>query len=72
MKGIPKFFLRAKHWQIFLLFLGLGIVGNIVIFVFMSGSEPSQQFKQLEILNGIVTLPFLICFLSWFGRWARS
>lgn len=66
MKGIPKFFLRAKHWQIFLLFLALGIAGNIVIYIFVSGSESSQQFKQLEILNGIVTLPFLVCLLSWF------
>jgi|SRR5579863_499719 len=66
INAISRFFLRARHWQIFLLLLALGIVGNVIIVTFMLRPQASLQFQQLEIINGIVTIPFLLCFLWWF------
>jgi hypothetical protein len=68
MDAIARFFLRAKHWQIFLLLVGVGFIGDVAL-VASSMSATAQSPKDLGKLGlpfGIVTVLFMICFLGWF------
>ncbi len=68
MDAIARFFLRAKHWQIFLLLVGVSFVGDVV-FVASSISTIAQSpkdFGKIGLPFGFLTALFMCCFLGWF------
>ena len=68
MDMIANVFLRAKHWQIFLLLVGVGFVGDIVaIASSMSVTAQSPEgFGKIGLPLGFVMALFMFCFLGWF------
>ena len=68
MDTVAKFFLRAKHWQIFLLVFGIFFVGMIAISIasvaFLPAS-PEEIFDRVAILDGILTVLFMVFFIGW-------
>ena len=67
MNVIASFFLRAKHWQIFLLLFGLMFVGQIAMFSAIATAVQSpEQFPQIGTFLGSVFVLFMVCFLGWF------
>jgi hypothetical protein len=66
MNVIARFFLRAKHWQIFLLLFGITILGDVAV-ISDSISETAQSpFGKAGLLFGVVMVLFMFCFLAWF------
>jgi len=68
MDMIANLFLRAKHWQMFLLFAGVAFIGDVVALA-SSMSAPAQSpedFGKLGLSFGIVMVLFMFCFLGWF------
>src|SRR6266705_2028722 len=68
MDMIANLFLRAKHWHIFLLLVGVGFIGDVAL-VAGSMSAPAQSpedFGKLGLSFGIVMVLFMFCFLGWF------
>jgi hypothetical protein len=72
MKAIEAFFLRAKHWQIFALFMGLFIVGDIVDLTTIAQSDwPAWRMGTASIVVYCAVMGlFAACFLAWF--WAMG
>jgi hypothetical protein len=67
MNVIARFFLRAKHWQIFLLLFGITILGDVAV-ISDSISETAQSpeaFGKVGLLFGVVMVLFMFCFLAW-------
>ncbi len=69
MSWITNFFLRAKHWQIFLLFFGMMLLAQIAMFNSMQ-SAPAQEFGKGLLPFWVITLLFAFCFNAWF--WATG
>lgn len=66
MDSISQLFLRAKHWQLFLLFFGIFFVGNLAAFISMSSmSALPQAFNRMAAITAGITVPFMFCFLGW-------
>jgi hypothetical protein len=65
MNAITSFFLRAKHWQIFLLFFGMMLLAQIAMFNSMLSAKPHDPGKDLLPFFS-VTLLFMLCFNGWF------
>lgn len=63
-------FLRAKHWQLFVLFVGVGFVGDIILLIYFPAADSGGSFGKFELLNGILTAIFLVFLLGWF--WAMG
>jgi hypothetical protein len=65
MNAIASLFLRAKHWQIFLLF-GIFYVGGgaIMIFTVMATQSP-DDFVKIALPLGFVMVLNVLCFLGW-------
>ena len=67
MNAITVFFLRAKSWQVFALVIGLGIVGEIVATIsLMQSMENPNQFLEVPVGFGIVTVLTMYCLLGWY------
>jgi hypothetical protein len=68
MDAIARFFLRAKHWQIFLLLVGVGFIGDaaLVASSMSATAQSPKDFGKLGLPFGIVTVLFMFCFLGWF------
>jgi uncharacterized RDD family membrane protein YckC len=67
MNVIASFFLRAKHWQIFLLLVGVGFVGNVALMISLSQTVRSpQDFANIGVPFGAVTVLLTFCLLAWF------
>src|SRR5258708_34562 len=68
MDMIANVFLRAKHWQIVFLLVGVGFVGDIVaIESSMSVTAQSPEgFGKIGLPLGFVMALFMFCFLGWF------
>ncbi|WP_313098225.1 hypothetical protein [Epilithonimonas sp.] len=56
---MEKFFLKAKHWQLFLIFFCLMFVFQVSFFIQIAVNKSIDFF-------GLQTTVFLISFLSWF------
>jgi hypothetical protein len=69
MSWITNFFLRAKHWQLFLLFFGMMLLAQVAMFNSMQ-SVPAQEFGKGLLPFWVVTLLFALCFNGWF--WAAG
>jgi len=66
MGSFQSFFLRAKHVQIFLLFVVVCYVGPIITWLFIAG-RTSQGLQASDLLLlGLVTAIQVFGFLSWF------
>jgi hypothetical protein len=68
MDAIARFFLRAKHWQIFLLLVGIGFIGDVALVVSSISvtAQSPENFGKLSLPFGLVTVLFMCCFLGWF------
>jgi hypothetical protein len=67
MNGIAAVFLRAKHWQIFLLFIGAMLVGQVAIMSSTATTARSpEDLGQISPLFGFMMVLFMGCFLGWF------
>ena len=65
MKAIANFFLRAKHWQMFLLLFAVPAIAELFVI-----PATIRSWRDLGP-NGFVFLGamllFFLCFLAWFG-----
>jgi len=63
---IERSFLRAKHWQIFLLVVGVSIVGEMVVMRSLPQGTPTPQDLQRTLAGTVgVTAIFMLCLLGW-------
>jgi len=55
LKGLTNFFLRAKHWQIFILVFGVYFVGQMALVGCILASPRSQEvFSKGGLVGGLV------------------
>lgn len=68
MNVIARFFLRAKHWQIFLLLLGISVFGDVSALSssISATAQSPEAFGKVGLLFGVVMVLFMFCFLAWF------
>lgn len=64
MKVLSDYFLRAKHWQLFLLFAIL-FAGQMATMAWAS-LNPTEGFGGVGLRFWIVEGLFLLCFMAWF------
>lgn len=65
MAAVGRFFLRARHWQLFTLFMGLYFPGVVFIFAVNSGAAPKSG--GLMVGETIVFFLWMLSFLGWMG-----
>jgi len=68
MDMVANLFLRAKHWQIFVLLVGVGFVGDVVVIVssISATARSPQDFGKIGLPFGFVVALFMFFFLGWF------
>lgn len=67
MNTIARFFLRAKHWQIFSLFFGIFLFASAALMTsIVSTTQPNEVFGEADILYGATMVVFTLCFVGWF------
>jgi hypothetical protein len=66
LKGITSFFLRAKHWQVFVLVWGTYFAGQIAIVSLLpETSGPSTNSLKVGILSETIMLPCILSLMAW-------
>lgn len=67
MNVVTSFFLRAKHWQIFLLLFGMSVLGDVaVVSTSLTTTQSSQDlWNPGFLLFAALTLLFMFGFLGW-------
>ena len=66
MNWIERLFVRAKHWQIFLLFVAVFAIGHFpIIGNFIAALKPPEGAAVTLLLAEIATVPATWCFLLW-------
>jgi hypothetical protein len=70
MNFVTRFFLGAKHWQVFLLIFGPYCAGQALAMKSMFTGEPTAGVGGFGILFWFLMALFGFCFLSWF--WAMG
>jgi hypothetical protein len=66
MNWIERFFVRAKHWQLFLLFVATLVVMEVVAFGSFSAAEKSPEAATTAmLLIAALTGLCMLCFLLW-------
>jgi hypothetical protein len=66
MSGVADFFLRAKHWQIFLLLFGLDCVGTVATIVMNLMRVSPEVLAKASLPLAVVSVLSLCCYLVWF------
>lgn len=67
MNSIERFFLRARHWQIFLLLVGVCFLGQMIVVSSMATQmRAPEDFDRTARFFGAVTVVFMLFFLGWF------
>jgi hypothetical protein len=66
MNVIEKWFLRAKHWQIFCTLIGIGIVGDLLAMSSISIDEHSLSHLDTA---GLLNIGLAALVLSFFFGW---
>lgn len=61
---MTNFFLRAKHWQIFVLVWGTNLAGQVALMASLS-EGPIKHPLRAGLFAEAVMAPFLFCFLGW-------
>lgn len=64
MARIIRIFLRAKHWQIFILLWGTYLAGQITL-IFIIPLGPVAEPKKVGIIAEAIMLPFFVFFMGW-------
>ena len=64
MKKIASFFLRAKHWQVFVLMWGAYFVGTMAL-VGSIPEGPVENSLKVGLFSEAVMFPFIVCFMGW-------
>ena len=62
MTAIETFFLRAKHWQIFLLLVGIGFIADAA--AMSSIAARSSESLKISLPFCALTALFMFCFLG--------
>ncbi len=70
MDLVTSFFLRAKHWQIFLLVFGVYALGQIWALNSIVAPRPTENVGGFGIIFWVLMALFGFCFLTWF--WAMG
>jgi len=66
MGTVATFFLRAKHWQIFLLLFGIGCVGGTAAMLLdLVTVRSPEEFLKISLPFGFVMVLFMFCLLAW-------
>jgi len=66
VKKITNFFLRAKHWQLFVLMWGTYFLGQVTIrSSFSITTAPLEYPLKFGLFIAAVMLPFVLCFMAW-------
>jgi hypothetical protein len=66
---ITSFFLRAKHWQVFVLIWGAYFVATVVL-VASVPEGPIENPLKVGLFSEAVLLPFILCSMGW--MWAMG
>ncbi|MGD0962951.1 MAG: hypothetical protein ABSA57_03505 [Candidatus Acidiferrales bacterium] len=70
MNRVTGFFLRVKHWQLFLLIFGVYCIGQFVAMKSMVTAEPAARAGGFGIPFWVLMMIFGFSFLAWF--WAMG
>jgi hypothetical protein len=66
MNWIRTLFVRAKHWQIFLLFVAIFAIGELLILGYATSAARSPEgFAEAFVALEIVTAVSALCYLLW-------
>jgi hypothetical protein len=66
MNLIERIFARAKHWQIFLLFVAVLVIGEFpVIGNFTAAVNPQESYAGVFVVTEVATAVAAWCFLAW-------
>jgi hypothetical protein len=66
MNRIERIFVRAKHWQIFLLFVAVLAIGEFpVIGNFTAAVTPQEGYAGVFVVTEVATAVAACCFLVW-------
>jgi hypothetical protein len=66
MDWIRNLFVRAKHWQIFLLFVAIFAIGELPMLGYAASSASSPEgFAEAFVVVEIVTAVSALCYLLW-------
>jgi hypothetical protein len=67
LNWIASFFLRAKHWQIFVLLFGVMLVGQVSVMIsVLTVARSAQGFGKGISLFWVATVLSMGCFEAWF------
>jgi hypothetical protein len=66
LKGLTSFFVRAKHWQVFILVWGTYFVGQMAIVrLLQETSGHIENPLKVGLISEAIMLPFVVCFMGW-------
>lgn len=66
MNWIRNLFVRAKHWQLFLLFVAVFVVGELPMLGYVaSGPKSPEDSAEAFVVVEIVTAVSALCYLLW-------
>jgi hypothetical protein len=66
MGAVATFFLRAKHWQIFLLLFGIGCVGGTAAMLLdLVTARSPEELLKISLPFGFVMVLFMFCLLAY-------
>jgi len=66
MKVVTNFFLRAKHWQIFLLLFGIGYVGGAAAMLIpLAYARSPEDLLRVNLPFGVVMVLSMFCLVAW-------
>lgn len=66
MGAVAPFFLRAKHWRIFLLLFGIGYVGGTAAMLpFLVHPRSQEELLKISLPFGLVMVLFMFCLVAW-------
>ena len=68
MSAISRFFLRAKHWQIFLLLFVFSFVAELLLIgpALSAQGSPQRELWRFWLSTTVMIVPFMFAFLAWF------
>jgi hypothetical protein len=65
--AITSFFLRAKHWQLFLLLAVVPMIAEFAVAVSLPMTVRSwREFTRVDFFFVAATTLYMLCFLAWF------
>jgi hypothetical protein len=65
LKSVISFFLRAKHWQTFVLMCGSYFAGQMAIAVSLPEGPLENHAVRVGLLSEALMSPFIVCFMGW-------